>query len=181
MRRTAGRSGVTLVEVLLASVVCGAGLAVILSAMSTSIRLEVNADLKVKAARFVELQLGRIESGALPLESAAGDFTEEGAPEFTWTVEVTEADQSNLSQVTVSVLWTEQGEPRDLDAVRLIFTDPDSATSLGGSTATAQTQVGSGSQLQGASGAARGSTGASGAQGGASGAQGAQGAQGGGR
>jgi Tfp pilus assembly protein PilV len=160
MRRTAG---VTLVEVLMASVVVGAGLATILQSVSTSVRADVFAENRVKAAHLVELQLGRIESNVLPLTAGAGDFSLDGEPDFAYTIAVADfPNQPNLEQVTVDITWTEHGDPHDLAAVRLMFNDPDAATNVTGGGTASGSLMGSGS---GASGSLMGSGGTGGGSG----------------
>ncbi|HZV02274.1 MAG TPA: type II secretion system protein [Planctomycetota bacterium] len=127
--------GVTLVEILLTAVVVGAGLSVVLSAITTSIRAEVYADNKVKAARLIDLQIGRIQGGVLPLQSQSGDFSEDGEPDFSFTVLQEDTQQQYLEQMTVTVQWNEHGEPRDLDAVFYYYADPNAQNNtLGGAT-----------------------------------------------
>lgn len=150
--------GITLVEVLLAAVVVGAGLAVILSAMSTSIRAEMNADNKVKAARLLEVTLGRLEGGVLGAQSASGDFTEDGEPDFRWSTDAADTDTANLQQVTVTITWVEHGDEHTIDAVRLVYTDPDADASLGGNALSSGSQLGKGSLM------GSGSSGSSGSQ-----------------
>jgi hypothetical protein len=149
--------GVTLVEVLLAAVVCGAGLAVIAGAIATSIRTEVRADGMVRAARLLDLQLGRIEGGILPLQAASGTFEEEGEADVQWDIAVEPATVANLQQVTLTAEWLEGGDSRDLQLVRLIFVDPDATTSaLGGQSSASGSSSGSSS-----SGSSSGSSGSS--------------------
>ena len=161
--------GITLVEVLVASVVVGAGLATVLSAISTSVRADVFAENRVKAAHLIELQLGRIEGNVLPVSPGSGDFLADGESNFTYTIAVDDADQPNLQQITVAVQWTEQGNPRELSVIRLIFNDPDVQNlSAGGSN-----QAGSlmGTNGSGPNGSAFG-TGSSGSSGSAFGSSG---------
>ncbi len=182
--------GITLVEVLLASVVCGAGISVILSAMSTSIRADVYAENRVKAARLLELTLGRVEGGILPPQAGTGDFSADGEPDFTYSIAVDDGDQPNLQQITIDVQWMESGTPHDVDVVRLIFTDPDAAAAALAASGQAGSLMGSngsgpsgslmGSGSNGASGSlmGSGSSGASGSQLGSGSAMGSGGASG---
>jgi Tfp pilus assembly protein PilV len=165
MRRAQVRRdrGITLVEVLLASVVVGAGVAVILESISTAIRADIYADNKVKAARLLDMQLGRIEGGVLPLDAANGDFSEDGEPDFSYTVAVDQAEQANLEQITIDVTWLEHGDQHQLEAVRLYYNDPNAANANGlGSSGASGSLMGSGTSGPKGSLMGAGSSGSSG-------------------
>lgn len=122
------RRGMTLVEVLVAVVVCGAGLVIAASAVAAALNAEGHAADVSRAATHLELLLGRVESGVLPLEAAQGDFTEEGAPDLKWSVAVEPGEREGLTDVQLSVTWTRLNQERDLTVSRLIFTDPQAGT-----------------------------------------------------
>ncbi len=122
------RAGMTLVEVLVAVVLCGAGLAVVASGASGAIRAEAYAGDLARAADHLELLLARLESGELELQSAEGDFAEDGAADLAWAVDVTPGDLEGLQVATVAVAWTRYGTPRELVCQRTFFVDPLSGT-----------------------------------------------------
>lgn len=126
------QKGVTLLEVLLAAVIVGTGIAAALSAISTSIRADRHADALDRAARLIDLELGRIEGGFLPVASAAGDFTQDGEPEVSYTVGVADTLVANLEQVTITVNWTEGNTPMSQSVVRLLYQDPQATTNTAG-------------------------------------------------
>src|SRR5271169_3946959 len=91
-RRRRRARGFTLVEVLMAAVVVGGGLALVASALSSSIRAEGHADNLVRVSRLLDLQLGRIEGYVIPAQNGTGDFTLDGEPDVTWTMTVDQTD-----------------------------------------------------------------------------------------
>lgn len=122
------RRGVTLVEVLVAVTICGAGLALIASAASGAVRAEAYAASVSRAVDHADLVLGRLESGELLLEDASGDFSEDGAPELTWSIKIDTTDTANLSVAEVTVTWTLHNVQRDLVLERMVFVDPEEGT-----------------------------------------------------
>jgi len=126
----ARRRGITLVEVLLAAVVCGAGLSVILSGIAATAKADIHAEALVRATRLLELELGRLEGGVVPLAAATGDFSLDGAPDVSWTIDVQPTDTTNLNAVTLTATWKENqnDDDRTFSIVRLIFQDPDAPT-----------------------------------------------------
>ena len=121
MRR---RSALTLVEVLVAVVVCGAGIAVVATAVSACVRAEAYAGNLVRAADHAQLVLTRVESGILPIEAAAGDFTDEGHTDLFWELDVENTVVEGLQVLTVTIVWVSQGVERDYTVERQIFIDP---------------------------------------------------------
>lgn len=118
------KRSLTLVEVLVAVVLCGAGLAVVAAGVSSAIRGEAYAGNLVRAADHVELVLARLQSGVLALESADGDFAEDGDADMLWEVTVDNTDVEGLQVMTVVVRWESQGVARDMTVEREIFVDP---------------------------------------------------------
>jgi hypothetical protein len=118
----------TLVEVLVAVVVCGAGLVIAASAVAAALNAEGHADDLSRAATHLELLLGKVESGVVALEADEGDFTEEGAPELKWSITVEPGEREGLTDVQLSVKWTRLNQERDLTVTRLVFTDPNAGT-----------------------------------------------------
>lgn len=121
MRR---RAGMTLLEVLVAVVVCGAGVAVIAGGVSAGVRGEAYAGDRTRAADQLDLLLAQLESGELPLESAAGDLPDAGDPPLRWEVDVEQGDLEGLQVARVTVLWDRYGSERRLSVARSFFVDP---------------------------------------------------------
>ena len=118
----------TLVEVLVAVVVCGAGLAVAASGISQSLRAAGHADDLDRGARLLDTLLARLEAGVLKLEDQEGDFDAEGYPDVAWTIIVRPGTLEGISDATVTVLWTRTGQLRELVVTRSIFVDPKAGT-----------------------------------------------------
>ena len=118
------QAGLTLVEVLVAVVLCGAGLAIVAAGISSAIRGEAYAQNLVCATDHVELVLARLQSGVLPLEDAEGDFSEDGDADLLWEVVVDNTDVEGLQLMTVTVRWESQGALREMTVEREIFVDP---------------------------------------------------------
>lgn len=125
--RVRGSRGLTLVEVLMATVVVGAGLALVASGLATSIRAEAHADNLVRVSRLIDLQIGRLEGGVLAVQNATGDFSLDGHPDVTWTITVGNTLTANLQQVTVEADWDEAGTAQSMQIARLFYQDPDAA------------------------------------------------------
>jgi len=118
------RRSFSLVEVLVALTLCGAGLAVVASAAAAGIRGEGYAGGLTRATDHAELILTRLESGELELDAAEGDFEEEGVPELSWKVEVDTTELENLSLVSVTIVYPLHGQERELSVKRWVYTDP---------------------------------------------------------
>jgi len=114
----------TLVEVLAAVVVCGAGIAVVAAALSSTVRGESYAGEVTRAADHADLVIARLGSLILPLEDARGDFEEDGSPDLRWAVEMGTTEVEALQSVTVTISWTSRGVERELTIERWIFVDP---------------------------------------------------------
>lgn len=121
------RRGLTLIEVLVAVVLCGAGLAVVAGGVAAAVRAEAHAGEITRAADHIDLVFQRLLSGELALENAVGDFSDDGASELRWAVEVdtpTETQTEGLQSLRVTVFWTAVQGERQLSALRWIFIDP---------------------------------------------------------
>jgi prepilin-type N-terminal cleavage/methylation domain-containing protein len=119
--------GLTLIEVLVAVVLCGAGLSVVAGGVAAAVRAEAYAADLTRAADHVDLVLARLESQELSLETASGDFSEDGEDDLTWEVEVDtpqDVQTEGLNEVTVTVRWSRYEQERDLSVVRWVFLDP---------------------------------------------------------
>jgi type II secretory pathway pseudopilin PulG len=114
----------TLVEVLIAVVVCGAGISVVTLGVSTSVRAENRAGRLDRAAAYLDLLSTRLESEELNLEEAEGDFTDDGAEDLSWSIALAGTDREGLQQATLTVSWTEPSGEHELSLERLFFVDP---------------------------------------------------------
>lgn len=117
----------TLIEVLVAVVVCGAGLAVVAGGVAAAVRAEAHAGQLTRAADHADLVLQRLISGEQDLEAASGDFSDEGYEDLRWEVEIdtpTETQTEGLQAITVVVAWNSPAGERTLSVKRWIFVDP---------------------------------------------------------
>lgn len=121
-----GGRELSLVEVLVAVVVCGAGLAVAASGIAAAVRAEAHAERLSRAAAHLEQLLAEVESGVLPLEDGEGVFEGEDAAAIAlrWSLHVSTTDVEGLLSIQATVLWDEGGLAHDLSVERLLFVDP---------------------------------------------------------
>lgn len=117
----------TLIEVLVAVVVCGAGLSVVAGGVAAAVRAEAYAGQLTRATDHADLVLQRILSGEQALEAGSGDFSDQGSEDLRWEVAIdtpTETQTEGLQAITVAVGWTAPGGERSLSVTRWIFVDP---------------------------------------------------------
>ena len=119
------RRAMTLVEVLVAVVVCGAGVAVVAGGIAAAVRADGHAERLTRAAGNLELLLAQVESQVLPLEDGEGDFSESGGQsDMRWALSVGTTEIEGLVSISATVLWEESGIEHDLSVERLVFIDP---------------------------------------------------------
>ena len=121
------RRGVTLVEVLATLVLIGIVLPVAMRGATLSMQTAARARHMTEAAHLADLKLAEIAVvNNISLYSGSGDFGEEW-PEYRWISESQPAD-FGLYSLTVSVVWTEQGQERATSLSTLLY--PAEATTL---------------------------------------------------
>lgn len=122
--RARGHRRLTLIEVLVATVLCGAGLVVACLALSGVVTSEDGAAERVRAARALERLLARLEAEELLLTAARGDFTAEGEPWLRWEITVAPGQVEGLLELVLTTRWdTPRGE-QALEVERAFFVDP---------------------------------------------------------
>lgn len=117
----------TLIEVLVAVVLCGAGLAIVAGGVAASVRAESYADDLSRAADHAELVMTRLESQELALENQSSDFADDGQPDLSYDVEVynpQDVQTEGLSEITITIRWTRYNQERTFELVRWVFIDP---------------------------------------------------------
>lgn len=117
----------TLVEVLVAVVLCGAGLAIVAGGVAASVRAESYADDLSRAADHAELVMTRLESQELALENQTSDFSDDGRADLSYEVEVNnpqDVQTEGLSEVTIRIRWIRYNQERTFELVRWVFVDP---------------------------------------------------------
>lgn len=119
-RRARSRDGFTVIEVLIALVVLGAGIAGILSIQMTALRATAYSRHAAEAAVLAEDRLELLR--AIPsdqLASGSDQVDELGSPRpdgqylREWTVE----SKAGVITIAVTVTWDERGEPRTIEMV----------------------------------------------------------------
>ncbi|MBL4850176.1 MAG: hypothetical protein JKY65_32005, partial [Planctomycetes bacterium] len=88
---------------------------------------EAHAGQLTRAADHADLVLQRILSGEQALESATGDFSDDGEADLKWAVEIetpSETQTEGLQAVIVTVVWTAPQGERSLQITRWVFVDP---------------------------------------------------------
>jgi len=96
------RKGLSLLEVMLAIVILGGALVMIGQLIRIGNRSAQNAQLISQAQILCDAKLAEISAGVLPLESVNESPIDE-APEWAYSVEVSNATQVGLLSVTVNV------------------------------------------------------------------------------
>ncbi|MBX3467810.1 MAG: hypothetical protein KF878_13075 [Planctomycetes bacterium] len=110
---------------LIAVVIAGGALALAAAGVSAAVRAEAHAGDLSLAATHLELLLGRVEAGVLPLSNAEGTFEEDGAADLRWSVVVTPGEREGLTDALLTVRWTRLGLERELSVSRLIYIEPE--------------------------------------------------------
>ena len=118
------KRGLTLIEVLVALVLCTAGIVVVSGAISQCLLTEGRAAERELAADLLEGLLSQLSSGEQTLASASGTFEDVGFPEISWSVEVDPGEIEGLVEARCAVLWTSSTGPASLELQRSYFQDP---------------------------------------------------------
>ena len=116
--------GFTLVEVLVALVLCSAGIVVVSGAISQCVLSDGKAGELELAADLMEGLLAQLSSGEVELSSGSGTFDDVGYPEVRWSVEVDPGEIEGLVEARCAVLWTSTTGERSLELQRSYFLDP---------------------------------------------------------
>jgi len=117
------RGGFTLIEVLVALVVTVSALAIIAQGLTTGGRSSIVSQNATRAALIAERVITGLETGEIDLTaSTSSSFDDE--PDFSYEVlSFQDPLVTGLDDVTVTIHWTERGEPRTYVVMR-IMKDP---------------------------------------------------------
>lgn len=96
------RTGLSLIEVLLALAIFLTALAAIAQLVDMGADRELETRYYSRGARLAQAKLAEVECGVLPLESGSGAFDGDDA-NWSWTLNVQSSDIPNLYLVSVSV------------------------------------------------------------------------------
>lgn len=114
-----GNRGLTLVELLVASVLLGTVLVVLVQGVSLAVRTASEAHREAVALQLAETLVARLRAGELVVGTDAdGDFEAEGEPTYRWTV--TNETLEGLFRVNVAVAWPSTAGESSLDLAVLL-------------------------------------------------------------
>jgi len=113
------RGGFTLVEVLVTMAMMAAILPVAMRGISVAITTASTARHKAEAATLAQSKLNELMStylliGDTSVVGSSGDFGE-AWPNYTWTSTSSDDTQLGVTQMTLTVTWTERGGQRSYD------------------------------------------------------------------
>jgi len=126
VRRNKNRFGFTLIEVMVATVLLGLGIAMGFSALSSMTKTELRLREKEKMNLLAVQKLDEIMAlGDVANQQTDGDFSEFGEPNYKWTMDTQPSGTDNVSTVRVIVTTNDDktSDPTS-SASSLIFTSP---------------------------------------------------------
>lgn len=100
------RSGITLLEVLIALAIFLGAVAVIGQIVATGSQAAIDAEQQAEAVRRCETVLAEALAGSLPLENSAAGFEDD--PDWSWSVSVLEGPHVDLLSLEVVVVHVDQ-------------------------------------------------------------------------
>ena len=117
------RHGLSLMEVLLAVAILGGSIAAISQLVSIGYRSALDARARTNANIHVDTKMAEVAAGVLELESVSSQVIEDD-PDWSYSVDIADADQIGLLVVTVTVEQNNVVNPIMLSVVRFM-PDPD--------------------------------------------------------
>jgi prepilin-type N-terminal cleavage/methylation domain-containing protein len=125
------RRGFTLVEVLATLVLIGIVLPFAVRGTSVALNTASNAKHVAEAAGLAEAKLAEIVSqGDWATGTTQGDFGQEW-PEYKWRVQTTTSDTTaNVTEIMLSVVWTERGKERAFNVSTLAYLSADAGAGV---------------------------------------------------
>ncbi len=127
---TRGKSGFTLIEVMVSAVLLGIGITAALGALRHSVLATRRAEEYSLAAILAQSKLEEAKLLASQgLTNDRGDFSPD-YPDIQWEQEVIEGPESNLDQVTIRIIWTSSGQEQTYELTTYLYVPP--STESGG-------------------------------------------------
>ena len=128
VRRRTHAGGFTLIEAVVAILLVGIGIVAVFGGM----RSLAAADSKAKTAellqRLAQSKVEELESATDPTTvGSGGDYSQQGYPNITWTVDLETSATDNLDKMTVTAI---QGNEQQ-SLIVLLFIPPATGTSTG--------------------------------------------------
>jgi prepilin-type N-terminal cleavage/methylation domain-containing protein len=116
------RRGVTLAEVLAAIAIMVIVLPVIMQGISIATGLASITRQRAQATSLAQSKLNElVATNQWQTAALNGDFGAD-APGYQWQASATDWEEANLTQLQVSVTWTNRGTPREVILDTLIYT-----------------------------------------------------------
>ena len=125
-----GKTGFTLIEVLVALVLMGIVLPVTMRGLSLAMAASSNARHTRQATSLAQVKLHELTTESLTATSESGDFAPD-YPDYRWTCQITSLDYG-LEQLDLRVTWIDRGVERGVTFSTLFDAD----ASLGSSSTT---------------------------------------------
>lgn len=135
MRRT--RRGFTLIEAMAAVVILGIGIVMAMGSFSSITHVEDTARGTERMQRMAQAKLAELVATGGAASSTSGDFTEEGEPDVTWSLEVNTSGITDLNAVSITVQAANGGTKSPqakLDTLVFVPETTTATTSAGGVT-----------------------------------------------
>lgn len=119
--------GLTLIELLVASVLLGTVLLVLVQGVSLATRVASQAHREARAIQLIESIVAQVHAGALPAnEDIEGTFEEQGLPDYRWSVQsVEDGEDEDLFLLTITVYWPAVGGEQSLEVAGLFREPPE--------------------------------------------------------
>jgi len=109
----ATRSGMTLLEVLVAMIVLGVAVVGIAQGFTVGLRAAAIARATSTAMELARAKLAEVDAGLIPVtQDDDGDFADYGEPDFRYTLDSRTTDYTGLYEVVLTVEWPDRGETR---------------------------------------------------------------------
>jgi type II secretory pathway pseudopilin PulG len=120
-RRVLGGRAFTIVEVLATLMLAAIVLPAVMHGVLLCLATADHATHQARAASLAQSKLAElVATKELYDAEMAGDFGED-VPEYTWTAQVNEWEDSRLVQVDVAVMWTSRGQERHVSLSTLVY------------------------------------------------------------